>query len=516
MTVAVIIATGRARGESEPGPAAALPYRSRPGEPADPCTLLARLCDRLATLNVPDVRVIGRPEAARVLRADGHFVTECADVRADLREIARVARLARLAGEPVAVLPADLIAGDELLQLLLDGAGEPLTAVTVPAAWPSAYGMSGVRTARGRVVGAGTATSANAAFPGMLRFTPDQAAAVANVAEGLAGPDQRLDGHSVVRDAVRAGGRLPGDAAEALLAGLVAAGADVAACPSRGLVCRRAADAGAVAEARAALLLAEGEDARLAAAVKADDGFFATFAVSSYSPRIVRLLAGRGVTPNAVTVASVALALLAAMWFSGGTRAGMVTGAVLLYAAFVLDCVDGQLARFTGRLTPLGGWLDAVSDRVKEYAVYAGLAIGSTAAAAGTTAHGGDVWALAVAALILQTVRHTIDFSYRASAEAEGALPLPADPAAPADPVARWSARTSGVRPLHWAKKILVLPIGERFALIGLTAAFTDARVTFLALLVWGGVATAYTLAGRILRAVFQAPAYGARLAARP
>jgi hypothetical protein len=149
-----------------------------------------------------------------------------------------------------------------------------------------------------------------------------------------------------------------------------------------------------------------------------------------------------------------------------------------------------------------------VSDRVKEYAVYAGLAIGSASAAAGTSAHGGDVWALAMAALVLQTVRHMIDFSYRAHADTAALHPLAARDAADGA-VARLSARTSGVRPLHWAKKVLVLPIGERFALIALTAAFTDARVTFLALLVWGGVATAYTLTGRTLRALTAARTAG-------
>ncbi|MFC5753299.1 CDP-alcohol phosphatidyltransferase family protein [Actinomadura rugatobispora] len=496
MTIALIIATGRVRGRPDPGPAAALPYRIRPGEPADPPTLLARLCDRLATLNVPDVRVIGRPRGASALRADGHFVTECADPAADLREIARTARLAE---EPVVVLPADLVADDALLERLLYGSGGPVVAVTVPAARAGAHGTAGVRVSRGRIVAVdtgagaftgpdawtGSAARVNAASPGMLRFDPSRAAEVADVAEGLAGRDPSLTGAG-------ADGTLRGDALVALLAGLVRAGTHVADRPARGLVCRRAADPAAVAEARAELDYADGEGARLAASVKRDDGFFATFAVSAYSPYIVRWVAARGITPDAVTAASVALALLAALWFSGGTRAGMVTGAVLLYLAFVLDCVDGQLARYTGRFSALGAWLDAVSDRVKEYAVYAGLAIGSTAAAAGTSAHGGDVWALAMAALILQTVRHMIDFSYQAHTGADGA---DGD-----GTVARWSARTSGVRPLHWAKKILVLPIGERFALIALTAAFTDARVTFLALLIWGGVATAYTLAGRVLR----------------
>jgi hypothetical protein len=35
---------------------------------------------------------------------------------------------------------------------------------------------------------------------------------------------------------------------------------------------------------------------------------------------------------------------------------------------------------------------------------------------------------------------------------------------------------------------------------VSLTAALFDARVTFLALLAWGGVAAAYTLSGRVLR----------------
>ena len=48
--------------------------------------------------------------------------------------------------------------------------------------------------------------------------------------------------------------------------------------------------------------------------------------------------------------------------------------------AFVFDCVDGQLARYTRQFSTLGAWLDATFDRAKEYTVFAGLAVGSTAA----------------------------------------------------------------------------------------------------------------------------------------
>jgi hypothetical protein len=60
--------------------------------------------------------------------------------------------------------------------------------------------------------------------------------------------------------------------------------------------------------------------------------------------------------------------------------------------------------------------------------------------------------------------------------------------------------RLDRYRPTYWAKRMLVLPIGERFALIALTAAFFTPRVTFVALLAWGLLAASYAVLGRILR----------------
>jgi len=51
-----------------------------------------------------------------------------------------------------------------------------------------------------------------------------------------------------------------------------------------------------------------------------------------------------------------------------------------------------------------------------------------------------------------------------------------------------------------WIKKLLAFPIGERFAAISVTAALFTPRATFVVLLGWGGVAAAYTNAGRVLR----------------
>ena len=66
--------------------------------------------------------------------------------------------------------------------------------------------------------------------------------------------------------------------------------------------------------------------------------------------------------------------------------------------------------------------------------------------------------------------------------------------------ILRLVTRLDRYRPTYWAKRMLVLPIGERFALIALTAAFTTPRVTFIALLAWGTLAASYAVLGRVLR----------------
>jgi phosphatidylglycerophosphate synthase len=314
--------------------------------------------------------------------------------------------------------------------------------------------------------------------------------------------------------------------AELLLAGLVRVGVPVRAAPLGRLHCDRVTEQPGADAAIARLGEVDEDAARLFAAVKSEDGFVATFLVSSWSRHLVRLAARLGLTPNAVTGLSVGLAGLAAVAFSAGQRRAQVAGAVLLYLSFVLDCVDGQLARYTRMFSPLGAWLDATFDRVKEYVVYVGLAIGYAGGVEAEPVGPGGIWALAVAAMLVQAIRHMIDFSYAAArADVAGTGPVWERPgqggsarlsdtmAGKAKPeqagtppaggaVARLSARLNRNTASRWLKKIIVLPIGERMVLIAVTAALFNARVTFLALLAWGGLAALYTLTGRIARSL--------------
>jgi hypothetical protein len=278
------------------------------------------------------------------------------------------------------------------------------------------------------------------------------------------------------------------------------------------------ADHEGAAAASASLAATSEAEAAMIAAVKVEDSTFTTYLVSPWTRHLVRVIAPFGVTPNQVTVVSMLVGVAAAAAFAAGSRPWALAGALLLQLAFALDCVDGQLARYQARYSAFGAWLDSTFDRGKEYIVYAGLAAGAVRAG-----DDGTVWLLAAVALALQTVRHVVDFGYgvrprepvpietgpvTASRAAQPPRPGPASTSdgAPSRGLAQqlvgWLRRTQHLAWLRALKSSLILPIGERFALISVLAALTDPTVTFVALIAWGAFAALYTLTGRVVRAV--------------
>lgn len=252
------------------------------------------------------------------------------------------------------------------------------------------------------------------------------------------------------------------------------------------LVATVPADPQARNEARQAVTAVDDEAVRLKSAVKSRDGFFTTHFISPYSRYIARWCARHGLTPNQVTTASLLTAIVAAGCAATGTRGGYVVAGVLLLFSFVLDCVDGQIARYALKYSTLGAWLDATFDRAKEYAYYAGLALGA--------ARGGDdVWALALGAMILQTCRHVVDFSFNEANH---------DATANTSPTAALSDKLDSVGWTVWVRRMIVLPIGERWAMIAVLTAATTPRITFYVLLVGCAFAATYTTAGRVLRSL--------------
>jgi phosphatidylglycerophosphate synthase len=107
------------------------------------------------------------------------------------------------------------------------------------------------------------------------------------------------------------------------------------------------------------------EDVR-AATYKAKDSWWTVFLVDPYASRLVRLVAGyRWVTPNRLTILGTALGLGAAACFAVADRWWLLAGAALFHLSFVVDCMDGKLARLQDSGSVFGAWLDYVFDRLR-------------------------------------------------------------------------------------------------------------------------------------------------------
>jgi hypothetical protein len=186
--------------------------------------------------------------------------------------------------------------------------------------------------------------------------------------------------------------------------------------------------------------------------------------------RLARWAVNRSLAPASVSGISLALAVCAAGWFSAGTRPDNVNGSLALCASYLAACAARWLAGPADRAGASAGaaagrlaeWCGAVS----EYAVYAGLAVG------GYEEHWKDTWQLAVAVMIVLSVRRTV---VACSRPATG-------------------ASSSGNSVGHAFRVFLSCPPGGRIALITLVAPIWGARATLMFLLEWGIIATGFAL----------------------
>jgi phosphatidylglycerophosphate synthase len=231
---------------------------------------------------------------------------------------------------------------------------------------------------------------------------------------------------------------------------------------------------------------------RLREAARGGDGFYSTFVLRRISWRFTGMAERIGLTPNQVTLISFALGLLAAGFLALDSRPWSVAGALLLQFCLVVDCVDGELARYRRRFSRFGAWLDASTDRVKEFA-----AIGALGVAAGRS--GLDLWGLVATAIAIQTFRNLLDLGW---ARQRSMIDTDSGPGPEWVAAASW-VRAPGPAPagvLNWARRVGHFPIGERFLLISLGAALFTPRGTLVALVLVGGLAAGYLLAAFAVR----------------
>tara|TARA_R110002020_G_scaffold77450_4_gene195466 strand:- start:6141 stop:6908 length:768 start_codon:yes stop_codon:yes gene_type:complete len=73
----------------------------------------------------------------------------------------------------------------------------------------------------------------------------------------------------------------------------------------------------------------------------------------------------RWITPNRVTAASFLIAVAASLAILGGGSWYFLVAAVLIQMSHVLDCMDGQMARYKRISSPVGSYYDRITDQVQ-------------------------------------------------------------------------------------------------------------------------------------------------------
>ena len=208
------------------------------------------------------------------------------------------------------------------------------------------------------------------------------------------------------------------------------------------------------------------------------------------SPYVTRVLVATPLTPNVVTALMVPAGLLAALALTVPGLAGAVVAVALAQLQLLLDCCDGEVARWRRTFSSRGAYLDQVAHYSTEAALAAGLGVradGGWGSLGGWTTLG---LVVAVLILLLKSETHLAEV-----AAARSGNPLaPDDAAAPAPSRGRLPIR-EGARLLPFFRPFQAI---EATAL-ALAAAVVDAaaggvtatRVLLLALVAFGVVAVA-------------------------
>jgi phosphatidylglycerophosphate synthase len=91
---------------------------------------------------------------------------------------------------------------------------------------------------------------------------------------------------------------------------------------------------------------------------------------------LVKAIYPTSITPNQLTVFSLAIGILAGVCYGFGHSSAIIFASVLYGLSVILDCADGQLARLKKNGTRLGRILDGLIDYFVGLAVYLGIGIG--------------------------------------------------------------------------------------------------------------------------------------------
>ena len=169
----------------------------------------------------------------------------------------------------------------------------------------------------------------------------------------------------------------------------------------------------------------------MSALVKDTDGFMARHVERPISLAISRRLAATAITPNQMSLISIAVGICGGPFFLSARPLMQTIGALLFLAHSILDGCDGELARLKFKQSRLGGVLDFWGDNVVHSVIFAAMGVGWSLSA-------GAAWPLALgAAAVLGTLGSAGFVYWRLMRPNEGGGAFTSVSASPDRPLAR-------------------------------------------------------------------------------
>lgn len=105
--------------------------------------------------------------------------------------------------------------------------------------------------------------------------------------------------------------------------------------------------------------------------------WWASVAVLPIANRLVVFICNfTELTPNKITAISSILRLFSALCFLTGHGLGLVAGSICYYLGYLIDCVDGPVARLKGKTSAFGRYFDHLSDLIGDLLILSALAYG--------------------------------------------------------------------------------------------------------------------------------------------
>ena len=109
---------------------------------------------------------------------------------------------------------------------------------------------------------------------------------------------------------------------------------------------------------------------------KENDNWYGRYFVRKISIYITKLLLKTEVTPNQISGLSILIGIIAGIFFVFGNYWYTLVGALLLLLSNIVDCVDGEIARYRKSVSVAGKYIESLNDYIVHPFIFVCISFG--------------------------------------------------------------------------------------------------------------------------------------------